>query len=218
MNHYFIANEALPVNERELRFTFKPSNNEQSFNAVNEEGRGNTVTGKAVSLSFITNAGLFSHKEIDYASQLLMGNIPAPPAGSSLLDLGCGYGAIGITLAKAYGLTLTMCDVNEIAVRYAKANAALNNVAADVFSSDCFSGVRGAYDIIVTNPPVHAGKETVFRIYKEAVEHLTEGGAFYTVIQKKHGAESHAVYLSQIFNSVETVYRKKGYFIMLSSS
>ncbi len=154
MNHYFIANESLPVDERELNFVFK--NN---------------------ALTFKTNAGLFSYKEVDYASRLLMENIPTPPAQTSLLDLGCGYGAIGITLAKIYGLNLTMCDINGEALKYAKLNAGINSVHANIILSDGQASVPGKFGTIAFNPPIHAGKDVVFRMYREAAAGLTDGGA-----------------------------------------
>jgi 16S rRNA (guanine1207-N2)-methyltransferase len=148
---------------------------------------------------------------VDYASQLLIGNVPA--LSGSLLDMGCGYGPIGIVLAGIYRLTLTMCDINETALRYADVNARLNNIAAEIIHSDGFDNVPGAYDTILLNPPIHAGKESIYKIYEQAPAHLNPGGAFYIVIQKKHGAESHAAAFKNIFENVEAVYKKKGYMI-----
>jgi 16S rRNA (guanine1207-N2)-methyltransferase len=190
MEHYFIANEALQTNERELSFSF----------------RGNEFL-------FKTNNGLFSYKEVDYASHLLMEQVP--PLTGSLLDMGCGYGVIGITLAKTYGLELCMCDVNEAALRYAKLNCPLNGVEAEFVHSDSFDGITGSFDSILLNPPIHAGKEKVFRMYEQAPKHLNPGGAFYIVIQKKHGAESHAFFLKGVFNSLSVIYKKKGYYVFI---
>jgi 16S rRNA (guanine1207-N2)-methyltransferase len=188
VNHYFISNEALLTDERSFNFTF----------------RGDVFT-------FTTNNGLFSNSRVDYASQLLMENVPA--LSGSLLDIGCGYGPIGIVMAKTYSLALTMCDINETALRYAAINAKQNNVTAEIIHSDGFNNVPGAYDTILLNPPIHAGKDSIFKIYKQTPAHLNPGGAFYIVIQKKHGAESHASALKDIFENVEAVYKKKGYLI-----
>ncbi len=141
LDHYFIANEFAPDDERELRFPFKDG-----------KGRGHVLV-------FKTNSGLFSYKEIDYASRLLMENIPAPleenapRERAALLDMGCGYGAIGITLAKAYGFALTMCDINETALKYAAINAQRNAVQAEIIHSDGLASVPGTFDLIVFNPP-----------------------------------------------------------------
>ncbi len=154
---------------------------------------------------FKTNNGLFSYKEVDCASRLLMENIPALAPGS-FLDMGCGYGVIGIVLAKTYGMELTFCDINASAVKYALINAELNGVKCSAAYSGGISSVTGrSFDVIVTNPPIHAGKEAVFQMYSQAAERLKDNGALYLVIQKKHGAESHALYLKTIFKRLSLI-------------
>jgi 16S rRNA (guanine1207-N2)-methyltransferase len=190
MNHYFISNEAPLTGERGIDFNFKG----RAFN-------------------FKTNRGLFSYSQVDYASRLLIENVPA--LSGTLLDMGCGYGPIGIALAGTYGLALTMCDINETALRYAAVNAKQNNVSAEVIHSDGFDGVPGAYDAIILNPPIHAGKDSIFKIYAQSPGHLKPGGAFYIVIQKKHGAESHAAALRDAYQNVDVIYKKKGYYIFI---
>ncbi len=190
MNHYFIENESLLKNEREISFTFMGGD-----------------------FIFKTNNGLFSNKEVDYASRLLMENIPALIPGS-FLDMGCGYGVVGIVLAKNYGMELTVCDINASAVKYALINAGINGVKCSAAYSEGISSVNGTFDVIVTNPPIHTGKENIFQMYSQAAGRLKNGGAFYLVIQKKHGAESHAFYLKNIFKNVDTLYKRKGYLIL----
>jgi 16S rRNA (guanine1207-N2)-methyltransferase len=188
MNHYFISNDAPLTGERSIDFRFRGG-----------------------AFKFQTNNGLFSYSHVDGASQLLMEHVPA--LSGSLLDMGCGYGPIGIVLARTYGLTLTMCDINETALKYAAVNAKHNNVSADVIHSDGFDSVPGTYDAILLNPPIHAGKDSIFRMYAQSPAHLKPDGAFYIVIQKKHGAESHASALNAIYENAEVIYKKKGYFI-----
>ena len=160
---------------------------------------------------FLANNGLFSCDKVDAASVLLLENIP--PLTGRLLDLGCGYGTIGIVLARRDTVELTMSDINRIALHYAAKNAALNRVEAEIVHSDGFENLAGPYDNIVLNPPIHAGKEVMYRLYAGAAGHLVPGGALYTVIHKKHGAESTLAELEKIFSECETLYRKKGVYV-----
>lgn len=161
-----------------------------------------------------SNAGLFSPGHVDAATDLLLQTIP--PLEGSLLDLGCGYGVIGVSAAKAYGVRVTMADVTEKAVTFAKKNCKLNGVTAQVIKSDCFDSIDEKFDTITLNPPIHAGKEVIFKMYRGAFEHLNDGGKFYVVIQKKHGAESTIKQLEQIFGVCEVLYKKKGYYVLCS--
>jgi len=162
--------------------------------------------------SFLANNGLFSCEKVDAASILLMEHIP--PLTGTLLDLGCGYGPIGIALARRYPVQVTMSDVNRIAVEYAAKNATRNNVTAKCIHSDGFVALPFMYNNILLNPPIHAGKDVMYKLYTDAAQHLTPGGALYIVIQKKHGAESTIKALSQIFQECRTLHKKKGLFIL----
>ena len=164
-----------------------------------------------IDFRFLSNNGLFSHDKVDAASIILIENIPAMTG--HFLDLGCGYGPIGIVLAKRDAITLTMSDINSIALSYAKKNAALNQVEATCVHSDGFTNLTGKYDNIALNPPIHAGKETMNRLYEEAAAHLNPGGALYIVIHKKHGAESTLAVLKGIFAECVTLYKKKGLYV-----
>ena len=139
-----------------------------------------------------------------------------PKINGKLLDLGCGFGAIGIMLAKINPqVSLTGCDINRIAVDAAKKNAAINGIEAEYLRSDCFDGVIGYFDTIALNPPIHAGKDVMFKMFMQAKEHLAPNGAFYIIIQKKHGAESCLRYLRGIYDSCIPVYKKKGAYIIV---
>jgi len=166
-------------------------------------------------LRFWTDAGVFSRDRIDFGSVLLIENMDIP-SRARVLDVGCGYGPIGLTAAglAAEG-QVTMIDVNERAVSLARRNAELNGVKnVEVLVSDVYSGVQGKqYDIILTNPPIRAGKEIVHRIFTEGYELLTEGGEMWVVIQKKQGAPSALKKLQETYHEVIEVDRKKGYHI-----
>lgn len=189
-SHYFIADETLE--DREETFTY--------------------YLGTA-KVKLTSNTGMFSPGHVDFATDLLLRELP--PLSGAFLDLGCGYGVIGTALGKAYPtLSVTMADVNERALRYAKANAEANGVVAKIICSDCFASIEDTFDAITLNPPIHAGKEVIFSMYEGSFAHLNKGGSLYIVIQKKHGAESTLKKLKEIFGEAETLYKKKGYFII----
>jgi len=167
---------------------------------------------------FDTDIGVFSVGKMDKATEILLKNIPPLRAGGSLLDMGCGFGCIGIILAKANGIkNLTQADINPRAVRLTADNARKNGVTSNIIQSDKFSNIPQLFDTIVINPPIHAGKKTVFELYKGANEHLNLGGCLYIVIHKKHGAESSVKYLGAVFGKVEVLYRKGGVYVVEST-
>ncbi|MEJ8546545.1 class I SAM-dependent methyltransferase [Brevibacillus borstelensis] len=166
-------------------------------------------------LRFITDAGVFSRDRVDFGSQLLIETM-AFDEQARVLDVGCGYGPMGLTAAKlAARGHVTMLDVNERAVELARRNAQLNGITnVEILVSDVYSAVQGrAFDVILTNPPIRAGKEIVHRIFTEGYELLSEGGEMWVVIQKKQGAPSALRKLQEVYREVEEVDKKKGYFI-----
>lgn len=112
----------------------------------------------------------------------------ALPAGP-MLDVGCGYGPIGLALAKRFpARQVTMSDVNERALALAKRNAEANQIAnVTIIESSVYEQIDGQFGVIVTNPPIRAGKAIVSAILAGAHEHLLPGGQLYCVIQKKQG-------------------------------
>jgi 16S rRNA (guanine1207-N2)-methyltransferase len=164
-------------------------------------------------MSFVTDAGVFSKSDIDFGSRLLIETMVIPET-AEVLDVGCGYGPIGICAAKlAVRGRVTMVDINERAVELAKENA-LRNEAHNVrvLQSDQFSAVREErFDVVLTNPPIRAGKSVVHDIFTGAAERLTEGGSLWVVIQKKQGAPSAFEKLESLFSYVEEVVKDKGY-------
>ncbi len=192
-SHYFIDDETLASNPKRFTYYFKSRE-----------------------YTFVTDAGVFSPDAIDGNTALMLRHIDLPrrdkPRGR-LLDMGCGYGCIGILLGGEYGLDVTQVDVNPRAVRLTEENAKLNGVVTRAFVSDCYSAVEGCFDTIVINPPIHAGKDVMYAMYEGAPEHLVTGGRLYTVLLKKHGAESAAKKLREVFGNCETVYKEKGCFV-----
>lgn len=169
-----------------------------------------------LSLHFLTDTGVFSKNAIDYGSRVLLDNFQ-PEGAKTLLDVGCGYGTLALTLAKKYGLKATLVDVNSRALDLAKKNADKNNIEVnDIFLSNIYDNVEGKFDAIISNPPIRAGKEVVHTILSDAYEHLNDDGHLTIVIQKKQGAPSAQKKMKDVFGNCEIVAKDKGYYILRS--
>ena len=167
-------------------------------------------------IHFHSDAGVFSKNFIDYGSQALIRNIELSP-GMKVLDVGCGYGAMGISLAVVESIEITMVDVNLRALDLCRKNCEVNHIEkAYVFESDAYTNVEGKFNVILTNPPIRAGKEVVNRILDGSYEHLEISGKFYVVIQKKQGAPSAKKRMEELFGNCEVLDRDKGYYILMS--
>ncbi|MCE2135478.1 methyltransferase [Streptococcus thermophilus] len=164
---------------------------------------------------FYTDAGVFSKKMVDYGSQVLLNALDLE-RGKNLLDVGCGYGPLGISLAKVQGVQSTMIDINSRAIDLAKKNAERNGVVAHIFQSNIYENVSEKFDYIISNPPIRAGKKVVHEIIEGAFDHLNQGGSLTIVIQKKQGAPSAKVKMENVFGNAEIIRKDKGYYILRS--
>ncbi|WP_405104581.1 class I SAM-dependent methyltransferase [Paenibacillus sp. FSL K6-1217] len=167
-------------------------------------------------LRFTSDAGVFSKGDIDHGSRVLIEAMEIPEH-AKVLDVGCGYGPIGISAALlAPKGHVTMIDINSRAVELARENAQHNGIRnVTVMESDVLSAVEGqTFDVILTNPPIRAGKAVVHGIFEQAYEHLNEGGCLWVVIQKKQGAPSAVAKLESLYALVEEVGKDKGYRIL----
>ena len=173
------------------------------------------VTLLGQSFTFLTDSGVFSKKMVDYGSQILLNTLNFEK-GKTLLDLGCGYGPLGISLAKVQDVKPTMVDINNRAIDLAKQNAQKNGVEADIFQSNIYEKVNGTFDYIISNPPIRAGKQVVHTIISESINYLKVGGNLTIVIQKKQGAPSAKAKMEEVFGNVEILKRDKGYYILRS--
>ncbi|MFD0961932.1 class I SAM-dependent methyltransferase [Paenibacillus chungangensis] len=177
------------------------------------ERRTHETTLRGTKFRFVTDSGVFSKTGIDYGSRVLIEAMQFART-SEVLDVGCGYGPIGLAAATlADQGRVTMIDINERAVLLASENAVANGLKnVDVRQSDLYEAVRGlTFDVILTNPPIRAGKATVHRIFEEGCQLLRDGGSMWVVIQKKQGAPSAKEKLEQIFGHVEEITKDKGY-------
>ncbi len=161
-----------------------------------------------------TDAGVFSREHLDPGSALLLSALPMDLRGR-VLDLGCGWGPVGLCLAATRpDARIVCCDVNQRAVELAAANFAANGLAADCVVSDGLSDVSGDFSLIATNPPIRAGKAVIFRLFAESRQRLTPGGALYAVIRKQQGAPSALSYLKTLFFTAEVVKKSAGYWVI----
>ena len=161
--------------------------------------------------TFLTDSGVFSKGALDYGTRALLEALPDGIIGR-VLDLGCGWGPVGVLLGAQHpDATIVMADVNERAVMLAAENARRNQVKAQAIQSDGFNNITGQFDVIALNPPIRAGKETVYRLFSEAADHLTPGGALYVVMRKQQGAPSALKFLAGVYSQVETLSITGGY-------
>lgn len=172
------------------------------------------------SFSFVTDTGVFSKNKLDTGSEVLMttaGKMKYPKG--DLLDIGCGYGPVGLYLARKFpDRQVEMVDINERALALAAENAKRNQIDnVSIYQSDLFMEVKNKkFAGIFSNPPIRAGKQVVHEILEESYDYLIEGGALQIVIQKKQGAPSAREKMKEVFGNVERIALEKGYWILES--
>jgi len=198
MSHYFENDDSLISNEKEIKFS---------------------IHGKEINL--LTDFGVFSHNKVDEGSRIFLDVLVSLPIKGRILDVGAGYGTLGLSLALFNKDThVTLVDVNERALTLSRKNAENLGLKdrVEILQSDVYANIKDVYDIIISNPPIRAGKKVTYQIYKESVEHLSDGGSLYIVIRKKQGAESVRKYLESIFTNVTLLRREKGYHVLRASN
>lgn len=198
MEHYFIAKE----HKEEDFFEFKT-----------------TVEGYDFVLKSCDS--IFSKDVVDYGTNLLIKtfvkNHEDDLENKTILDVGCGYGIIGLSLARIYkNASVDMCDINSVAVELSKFNTIKNHIknVREIKESNAYESITNTYDFIITNPPIKAGKENLLNILLGAHNHLSENGELWLVIKKKHGEDSVKKALSNVFGEVEVMKRDAGYYIL----
>ena len=166
-------------------------------------------------LNFKSDNGVFSKRGVDFGSSLLLQSVEIKES-ESILDVGCGIGIMGITIAKCNpSCFVEMVDVNLRAIALTRENCLQNKVEnAKVFESYAYTNVNKKYDVIITNPPIRAGKKVVYDIILGSHEYLKEEGRMYCVIQKKQGAESSIKALKTVYKKVDVINKDSGYFII----
>ena len=193
MSHYFQDDPNLASNIKEISFEIN-----------------------GLTMKLLTDNGVFSKSNVDEGSYAFLKVLLPLDLGKHILDLGCGYGTIGLTLAKAHEQArITLADVNPRAVALCKRNAEILSLSprVTILQSDIYEKIEGPYDSIVVNPPIRAGKAVTYRMYEEAIQYLIDGGSLYIVIRKAQGAPSASKYIEQIFGNITLLKRDKGYYI-----
>ncbi len=191
MNHYFTNNENL---KSEIVKT--------------------DVVIHSINYFFYTDNGVFSKGKLDYGTELLLKTFdPSYPQDKKVLDIGCGCGPIGIYLSKQ-GFNVTMSDVNKRALHLTKMALKEQNLNADVIESDTYQNINGKYDIIISNPPIKAGKRVLYNIVGNAKDYLSDNGELWIVIRKDKGALSLIKDMKVMYKKIDIIERKKGYLII----
>lgn len=193
-NHYFSAHPQTPSARRQILATL----------------RGQRFV-------FWTDRGVFARGGVDRGTRLLVETVEVSP-GEVVLDWGCGYGAIGIVMARCVpGARVVLIDVNERAVERARENAILNGVPeVEILVSEGFTALAGRqFDVVLSNPPIRAGKRVLQGLIEGAYAHLRPGGRLFLVAQTQQGAKSLRRDLATVFEATETVARKGGYRVLL---
>lgn len=200
MNHYFSEKPEIKSEKKIIKYTIQNKKFE-----------------------FITDNGVFSKSKVDFGTDLMLNeflkkNRNLKSEGIKILDIGCGYGVVSVILKSFYPeASVTLSDVNERALELSEENLKKYNINGyEIIKSNVFEKIEGKFDMILSNPPIRTGKDTIFKIYTEAYEHLNKDGEFYCVIQTKHGAKSTQKKLVEIFGNCDTVTIDGGYRIFLS--
>lgn len=192
MEHYFTNNSNLKSKPKLISFEF----NGKKFN-------------------FKTDIGVFCNDYLDEGSYALMKVLIKQNIQGRNLDVGCGYGPIGGSLAYFYpDSQFILIDINIRACALARENVqALNLTNVEVIESDIYQNVEGTFDNIFINPPIRAGKKVIYKMFEEAKGLLNKKGSLFFVIRKSHGAESASKFVNSVFGNCTLLKREKGYYI-----
>jgi len=166
---------------------------------------------------FLTDNGVFSKTKVDFGTDVMLRtflNENKKLENIRILDIGCGYGVVSVVLKRFFEKAkILSTDVNERALELTKENIQKNNRTDDfeVRKSFVFDNISENFDVILSNPPIRAGKQVIFEIYEKSFFHLNKNGEFYCVIQTKHGAKSTKKKLEELFGNCTTLVIEAGY-------
>jgi len=174
------------------------------------------VFAREKNFEFYTAAGVFSKDRLDKGSELLLNNCIIKE-GFKILDLGCGYGVIGIVLKKIFPKTeIVMSDINERALALSRINAKLNNTDVEVIKSNIYDNIKGTFDTIVVNPPQKAGKEICFAMIEKSKNYLKDKGLLQVVALHNKGGRTFEKKMKETFGNAREIAKKAGFMVYIS--
>jgi len=172
--------------------------------------------GALLTFSLWSAGGLFCKDGLDKATRLLIEHAVIKPEWR-ILDLGCGYGVVGIALKKLFPkLEMVMCDVNERAVAVAQRNVKRHELSIEVFESDVFEGLQGNFDSVLVNPPMAAGRKLCVRMIEDTFSHLNKNGWLQLVARHNKGGEFLSKHMQDVFGNLKTLAKKGGFRVYAS--
>ena len=162
-----------------------------------------------------TDNGVFSKNNIDFGTNLLLKNLTLK-GDETILDMGCGYGIMGISIASIYPNTkVLMCDVNDRAIELVSRGITKNKTKnASVIHSNMYENIDSQFSVILTNPPIRAGKKIVHNILLDGYNYLQDNGYLVCVMKKQQGALSAIKAMEEVYKKVEVIAKDKGYLII----
>lgn len=166
-----------------------------------------------IPFQFMTDYGVFSKKGLDFGTRSLLETIDVSKIQGKVLDFGCGYGPIGIYIAKTTNSEVHMIDINRRVLGLARKNVSLNHVNVNIYESNIYENVKEKFDFIISNPPIRVGKEILYKILFQAKDYLNTNGELWIVINKDQGAKSVVKDLEKEY-FVDIVNKKKGFYII----
>ena len=167
-----------------------------------------------INFNFNTDNGVFSKGELDFGTKLLILNVLKLNISGNILDLGCGYGPIGIIIKKIFDVNMTMSDINNRAIHLTKMNAKKNGVLVNVINSDGYENILDSFDFIISNPPIRVGKKKLYELLINSKDHLNKNGQMVIVVRKEQGALSLMKDMKNYFE-VQVLDKQKGFLIIL---
>lgn len=189
MSHYF-TNDEVKSNEKIINIKIKDTH-----------------------LKFTVDNGVFSKKGLDFGTRTLLESIDINTIKGEILDFGCGYGPVGIFVAKMTNQKVDMVDINERALNLSRKNAKLNKVDVNIYKTNIFSNINKKYDYIITNPPIRVGKKILYEILYKSLNHLKEKGKLFLVINKNQGAKTLLKDLNENYHA-NIINKNKGFYVI----
>jgi 16S rRNA (guanine1207-N2)-methyltransferase len=193
MEHYFSEKQSSKISVKQLEINLLGNN-----------------------LFFLSPSGVFSFGKLDNGSKLLINKAIIPEG--KVLDLGCGFGIIGISIAKAHKekVKVTLSDINERAIHFAEKNSKKNKVDVQIIKSNAFENINEKFNSILFNPPQHAGKKLCFSMIEESKNFLEKNGTLQLVARHNKGGKDLQKQMENVFGNCKHIAIKSGFRIYLS--